>query len=132
MYEAILRCSPTQQENILPQHHPGIVDSGATHIYIDPFAPHGQTDTTATPITVGTANGQMVKSVATATLPITQLAAYFPTTGYIMPSSTNTIIVIVPICDVDCKVLFTKKDVVVVSRHPFSYLYAFEIGRAYR
>ena len=115
MYEATLSCSPTQQENILPQHHPGIVDSGATHIYIDPFAPHGQTDTTATPITVGTVNGQMVKSVATATLPIPQLAAYFPTTGYIMPYFTSTLIGIGHICDPECKVLLTKKDVVVIS-----------------
>ena len=61
MYEASLSCSPTQQENILTQHHTDIVDSGATHIYIFPYAPHGQPDTKATPITVGTANGQMVK-----------------------------------------------------------------------
>ena len=45
MYEASLSCSPTQQGNILPQHHTGIVDSGATHLYIAPSAPHGQPDT---------------------------------------------------------------------------------------
>ena len=49
MYEAILSCSPTQQENILPQHHTGIVDSGANHIYIAPAAPHGQPNTKAKP-----------------------------------------------------------------------------------
>ena len=115
MYEASLSCSITQQENILPQHHTGILDSGATHLYIVPSAPHGQTDTRATPITVGTANEQMVKSEATATLPIPQLAADFPTTGYIMPSFTNTLIGVVPIYNADFKVLFTKKDVVVIS-----------------
>ena len=115
MYEASLSCSPTQQENILPQHHTGIVDSGATHIYIAPSAPYSQPNKKATPITVGTANGKMVKSEATATPPILQLAADFPTTGYIMPSFTNTLIGIGPICNAYCKVLFTKKDVVVIS-----------------
>ena len=115
MYEASLRCSPTQQVNILPQHHTVIVDSGATHIYIAPSAPHGHPNTKATPITVGTANGQMVKSTATDTLPISQSAEDLPTTGYIMPSFANTLIGVGPICDVDCKVLFTKNYVVVIS-----------------
>ena len=57
----------------------------------------------------------MVKSAETATPPIPQLAADFPTTGYIIPSFTNTLIGIGPICDAYCKVLFTKKDVVVIS-----------------
>ena len=57
----------------------------------------------------------MVKSAETATPPIPQLAADFPTTGYIIPSFTNTLIGIGPICDAYCKVLFQKKDVVVVS-----------------
>ena len=57
----------------------------------------------------------MVKSAATDILPIPQLAADLPTTGYIMPSFTNTIIGIGPICDADCKVLFTKNNVVVIS-----------------
>ena len=58
MYEASLSFSPIQQENILPQHQTGIVDSGATHLYIAPSAPHGRSDTKAIPITVGTANGK--------------------------------------------------------------------------
>ena len=73
MYEASLSCIPTQQENILPQHHTGIVDSEATHLYIAPSAPHSQPDTKATTITVGMANGKMVKSAATDTLIIPQL-----------------------------------------------------------
>ena len=115
MYEASLSCSPLQQENILPQHHTSIVDSGENHIYIAPSTPHGQPDTEATPITVGMANEKMVKSAAKTTLPIPQLAADFPTTGYIMPSFTNTLIGVGPICDAECKVLFMKKDVVVIS-----------------
>ena len=43
------------------------------------------------------------------------MAADFPTTGYIMPSFTNTIIGVGPICDADCTVVFTKKYVTVIS-----------------
>ena len=115
MYESSLSCILTQKGNILQQHRTGIVDSGATHIYIAPSAPHGHTDTKATPITVGTANGQMVISTAIDTLPIPQSAADFPTIGCIVPSFTDTLIGVRPICDADCKVLFMKKDVVVIS-----------------
>ena len=52
---------------------------------------------------------------ATATLPIPQLAEYFPTAGYIIPSFTNTLVGVGPICNADCTVLFTKQDVTVFS-----------------
>ena len=124
MYEASLIFSPTltymptseeQQRHILPRQHMGIVDSGATHLYIAPSASHGLPDTSAAPISVGTANGQVEKSSATATLPILQLAADFSTKGYNMPSFTNTLIGVGPICDAYCTVIFTKKDVTVLS-----------------
>ena len=72
MYEAILSCSPTQtympkkyegKENILPQQHTVIVDSGATHLYISPNAPHGPLDTSTATIKVGITNGQVATSV---------------------------------------------------------------------
>ena len=88
MYEDNLSCSPTtktyvsnREENSLPPDQTGIVDSGATHIYIAPNAPYGQMNTTAKKIRVGTANGKVERSIATATLPIPQLDADFPTTG---------------------------------------------------
>ena len=68
MYEASLSCSSTlmymptqneQQEHILPQQHTGIVDSGETHLYIAPTAPHGPPDTSVATIKVGTAYGQV-------------------------------------------------------------------------
>ena len=108
MYEASLSYSTTltymptpddQQEHILPQQHTSIVDSGATRLYISPSAPHGPPDTSAATISVGTANGKVEKSSAKATLPIPQLAADFPTMGYIMPSLTNKLIGVGPICD---------------------------------
>ena len=36
-------------------------------------------------------------------------------TGYIMPSFTNTLIGVGPICDAKCIVVFNKKDVTVIS-----------------
>ena len=124
MYEASLSCSPTltymttldeKQEHILPQQHTGIVYSGATHLYITPSAPYGPPDTSSTNFCVGTENGQVEKSPAKATLPIPQLAAYFHTMGYIVTSFTNPLICVGPICDADCTVVFTKKDVTVLS-----------------
>ena len=122
MYEASLSCSPTRKkytseenENSLLPEHTGIVDSGATHLYIAPNAPHGPLDTSATRIIVGTANGQVATSAAKAILLIPQSAADFPTTGYIMPTFTNTWIGIGPICDVNFAVVFKKQDVTVIS-----------------
>ena len=91
------------------------MDSGATHLYIAPNEPYGKLNTTAKKIRVGTANGQVATSTATATLHIPQLAADFPTKGYIMSSSTNTLIGVGPICDANFTVLFRKEDVIVMS-----------------
>ena len=117
MYESSLSCSTTlmymptpdeQHKHILPQQYTGIVDSGATHLYISPPAPHVPPATSASTIIVGTANGQLEKSSEKSTLPIPHLAAELPTTGYIMPSFTNTLIGVRPICDAYCTVVSTR------------------------
>ena len=66
MYEANLSCSPTlsyipnpDAPLILPQQDTGIVDSGATHLYIAPSATHGPPDTIDSTVSVGIANGQV-------------------------------------------------------------------------
>ena len=124
MYEASLSCSPTltymptqneKQKHILPNQHTGIVDSGATYLYISPTVSHWPPDISASKIKVGTANGQVETSAAKATLPIPQLAEDFPTTGYIMPSFTNTLIGVGPIYYANCTVIFKKKYVTVLS-----------------
>ena len=43
------------------------------------------------------------------------MAEEFPTTRYIIPSFTNTIVGVGPIFDADCRVVFTKQDVIVLS-----------------
>ena len=91
------------------------MDLGATHLYIATNAPQGPLDTSTSRIRVGKANGQVATSVAKATLPIPQLAADFPTTGYIMITFTNTLIGIGPICGANCTVVFKKQDVTVIS-----------------
>ena len=85
------------------------MDSGATHLYIAPTAPHGPPDTSAATIKVGTANGKVETLAEKATLPIPQLAADFHTRGYIMPYFTNTLIDVGPICDANYTVVFKKK-----------------------
>ena len=91
------------------------MDSGVTHIYIVPNAPYVKMDTTGKQIRVGTANGQVANSTAMATLPIPQVNADFPKKGYIMPTFTNTLIGVGPICDANCTVVFKKEDVTVLS-----------------
>ena len=91
------------------------MDSGATHFYIAPNAPHGLLDTSAATIKIVTANGQVSTSATRDTLPISQLAADFPTTGYIMSAFTNTLIGVGSICDADCTIVFNKKEVNVLS-----------------
>ena len=122
MYEASLSCSPTtktyvsnREKNRLSPDQTGIVDAGVTHMYIAPNAPYVQMNTTAKKIIVGTANGQVESSISTATLPIPQLDADFPTKVYIMPTFTNTLVVVGPICDANCTVVFRKEYVTVIS-----------------
>ena len=76
-YEASLSCSPTNNAYVsdktnkhLPPEQTGILDSGATHIYIAPNAPYEKMDTTEKHIRVGIANGQVANSTAMVTLPI--------------------------------------------------------------
>ena len=109
-----MRTPDAQQEHILPQQQTGIVYSGATHLYTAPSATHGPPNTSAATISVGTENGQVEKPSAKATLTIPQLSEDFPATGYIMPYFTNTLIGVGPICDAECTVVFTKKDVTVL------------------
>ena len=81
-YEDSLRCSPTPSyidtlptntkatRKFLLQRDTDIVDSGATHLYIDPTAPRGPRNTSAPKISVGTATVYVDRLSETATLPI--------------------------------------------------------------
>ena len=73
----------------LPQRDTGVVKYGATQLFITPIAPHGTSDTSTPKLCVGTATGHVDILLATASLPILQLAADFSNTGYIIPYFTN-------------------------------------------
>ena len=96
-YEASLSCSPTNKAHVadktplkhLPPEQTGILDSGATHIYIAPNTPYEKIDATKKNIRVGTANGQVANSTAMAKLPIPKLKSDFPKKGCIMPTFTK-------------------------------------------
>ena len=47
---------PTVTWDYFSNNDTGVVDSGASHIYIAPSAPHGPPDTTTPTVRVGTAN----------------------------------------------------------------------------
>ena len=98
-----------------PQSDTGIVDSGETHLYTAPLAPHCPPNTSASKISVGTATRHVEGLSVTATLTIPQLAEDIPTTRYIMTSFTNTLVRARPIWGADYKVLFTKEYVTVFS-----------------
>ena len=87
----------------------GIVNLVASHIYISLSAPHGPPDNTAQTVRVDTATGQVQRSSALASLPITHLENYFPTTGHIMPHFTNTLIGVGPICDAKCTFFYQAR-----------------------
>ena len=84
-------------------------------MYIAPNVPYEKMDTTAKQKRVSTENGQVASSTATATLSIPQVNEDFPTKGYIMPTFTNTLIGVGPICDANFTVVFKKEDVTVLS-----------------
>ena len=104
-YEDSLRCSPnhssistlphntmSEAQRFLPQSDTPVVGSGATHLYISPTAPHVSANTSNPKISLETATGHVVRLSATASLPIPQLAAYFPNTGYIMTYVTKILV----------------------------------------
>ena len=68
-------------------------------MYIAPNAPYEKMNTTGKQIRVGTENGQVASSTATATFSIPQVNADLPTKGYIMPIFTNTLIGVGSSCD---------------------------------
>ena len=99
----------------LTKVYTGIAYTGASHLYIAPQALHGPINTVAPKIHLGTSNGQVVSSSATATLPIPQQGHNIPCEGHIMPTFTNTLVGIGPIYDAGCTFTFTSKDVTVYS-----------------
>ena len=103
-------CSPTPTNC---NRTSAVADSGATSIYFAKDAPVTDIDPSSPTIVVGTATGQQQTSSATAKHRIPHLPEEFPRTGHIMPSFSQTLVGIGPICDAGFAVTFSKEDVVV-------------------
>ena len=88
---------------------------GTTYIYITPSTPYGDVNPLAPKISVGTANGQFIRSRDMASLTIPQVGHCFPTKGYVMPSFAKTLVRIGPLCDAGCYVTFAKHNVTVYN-----------------
>ena len=73
-------------------------------------------DPTAPKITVGTASVQPHQSSGAADLDIPNLTPDFPRAGKVMPYFHHTLICIAPIYDVECKVTFTKQNVIIYDQ----------------
>ena len=108
------KTSSTQPSRLaLPKIHIGIANTVYSHLYIDTQAPHGPPNSSDPKIRVGASNVQVVLSTTTATLPIPQRGNDIPCEVHIMPSFTNTLVDIGPICDACCTVTFTEHNVTV-------------------
>ena len=75
--------------------------------------PHTNMQTLAPIIRIRVTNSQYELWAAMADLPIPQLAQDFPATRHIMPSFQHTPLSLGPICDANCKVLFSQEDITV-------------------
>ena len=69
----------------------------------------------ASHIPVGTASGEPMTSAVTSDLVITQLPSYFPTAGHVMAGFQENLVGVVPMCDDNCKVTFSKHAVNIYS-----------------
>ena len=118
-------CSPTLPNKTptiipssppLPSNDTAIADTGASDIYLTPNAPVINIDTSAPKVRVGTATGAPQLSAGTGEVNLSQLPAECRT-GQIMPTFAHNLMGIGPLCDANCKVLFTADDVTVYDRH---------------
>ena len=90
-----------------------IVDSGASGLYFSKNAPVINFDLTATTVTVGTASCQPHQSSGAADLGLPNLPTCFPLSGKVVPSFKHTLIGLGPMWNANCKVFFTKGEVII-------------------
>ena len=103
-----------KKREIFDNKNTAIVNLGASGWYFTPDAPLSKVDAQASKIRVGTATGQPQVSTASCELPIKGI----PTGifGHIMPSFHHNLLGIGVLCDKDCKVIFTKRSVIIYDK----------------
>jgi len=107
-------CSPSAQLHY-NSNFTTIADTGASHHYCHANAPVPQRNYHAPTTVVGLADGNVCKSIATATLDLPDLP---PGTAscHIMPSFVNNLLSMGVFCDADCSVTFTKHTATVTNK----------------
>jgi hypothetical protein len=105
-------CNPTN----LPTSHTGIAEYGASGIYFASNAPVANLNPTAPSIGVRMANGQTVRSVASAMLASAPSLPPAAMQGHVMPSFPHTLIGLGPFANLGRQIVFSKHAVLVI--HP--------------
>ena len=98
---------------ILDSDNYGILDSGATDIYLKESAPIQAINYNHVPIRVTIPNGKSMISSASATLPIPQLPKE-ALSGYIIPGLNKSLISVTKLCAAGCNVLFSDDECIVM------------------
>ncbi len=106
---------PISNPSNLPVNHTGAADTRASGIYFTKHTPVNHRNTSAPSIRVGTANGTIPCSSASAQLKLTNLPP-FALQGHVMPSFTRTLVGIAPLCDANLTVIFTNHDVKAINQ----------------
>ena len=100
-----LSCSqPVSNPSKLPVNLTGVAATRASGIYFTKHAPVNHHNTSAPSICVGTANGTIACSSASAQLKLTNLPPS-ACQGHVMPSFTRTLVGIAPLCNADLTVI---------------------------
>ena len=107
-------CSPSAQLHY-NSNFTAIADTGASHHYCHANAPVPQRDYHAPTTVVGLADGDVCKSIATATLDLPDLPPG-TTSCHIMPSFVNNLLSMGVFCNADCSVTFTKHTATVTNK----------------
>ena len=93
-----------------------IIVSGTSGFYISKNVPTINFDLTATTITMGNASDQPHQSSGSADWDISNLPTDFPRDGKVIPFFQHNLIGLGPICNTDCKVIFTKNNVIIYDQ----------------
>eukprot|EP00804_Cyclotella_cryptica_P027480 CCRYP_007451-RA/>CCRYP_007451-RA protein AED:0.41 eAED:0.39 QI:0/-1/0/1/-1/1/1/0/327 len=97
---------------ILDSDNYGILDSGATDIYLKDSAPLQNINYNHVPINVTIPNGKTMSSSASATVPIPQLPNE-ALSGYIIPGLNKNLISVTKLCAAGCTVQFSDHECIV-------------------
>jgi hypothetical protein len=117
VFAVSLSCSPPIfNPSNLPVNYTGTADTGASGIYFTKHAPVNHGNTSAPSIRVGTADGTITPSSASAQLKLMNLPPS-ARQGYVMPSFTRTLVGIAPLCKANLlTVIFTKNGVKAINQ----------------